>query len=78
MAGVGFQAAGSSEGWVVDASVYPRIFFRPEAVGRGRLHGGQAQDWLQNNLQGKEGTESSYALALAITTHVLEVDKEQG
>lgn len=50
MAGVGFQAAGSSEGWVVDASVYPRIFFRPEAVGRGRLHGGQAQDWLQNNL----------------------------
>lgn len=46
----GFQAGGSSEGWVVDASVYPRIFFRPEAVGRGWLHGGQAQDWLQNNL----------------------------
>lgn len=74
----GFQAGGSSEGWVVDASVYPRIFFRPEAVGRGWLHGGQAQDWLQNNLQGKEETESSYGLALAITTHVLEVYREQG
>lgn len=46
----GFQAGGGSEGWVVDASVYPGIFFRIEAVGRGWLHGRQAQYGLQNHL----------------------------
>lgn len=46
----GFQAGGGSEGWVVDAPECPSILFRPEAVGRGWLHGGQAQDRFQNNL----------------------------
>lgn len=49
-----FQAGGGSEGWVIYAPVDPRIFFRPGAVGRGWLCGGQAHDGLQNNLQGKE------------------------
>lgn len=53
----GFQAGGGSEGGVVDASAKPSIFFRPEAVGRGWLQGRQTQDRLQNNLQGKEGTQ---------------------
>lgn len=52
-----FLAGGrGSEGWVVDAPAHLGIFFRTEAVGRGRLHGGQ--DGLQNNLQGREGTQS--------------------
>lgn len=53
----GFQAGGGSEGGAVDASSHPGIFFRPEAVGRGRLQGRQTQNRLQNNLQGKEETQ---------------------
>lgn len=49
MAG-GFQAGGGSEGWVVDASACPGVFFRPAAVWRGWLRGRQAQFRLQNNL----------------------------
>lgn len=53
---VSLRAAGGSEGGVVNAAGHLGIFLRPEAVGRGRLHG--SQDGLQNNLQGKEGTQS--------------------
>ena len=56
MAG-GFQAGGGSEGWVVDASACPGVFFRPAAVWRGWLRGRQAQFRLQNNLQGDGGTQ---------------------
>lgn len=49
MAG-GFQGGGGSEGWVVDASACPGVFFRPAAVWRGWLRGRQAQFRLQNNL----------------------------
>lgn len=54
----GFLAGGGSEDRVVYAPVDSRIFFRPEAVGRGWLCGRQTQDRLQNNLQGKERTQS--------------------
>lgn len=54
-----FQAGGGSEGGVVDAAAHPGVFFGPEAVGRGWLHGRQTHDGLQDNLQGKQGTETS-------------------
>lgn len=57
VAEAGFHAGGGLEGWVVYGPVDSRIFFRPEAVGRGWLGGRQTQDGLQNNLQGKEGTQ---------------------
>lgn len=54
------RAEADSEGRVVDAPVHPPTSFRPEAIGRGRLSGGQVLVRLQNDLQGEEGSPKTW------------------